>query len=94
MPTIALMFVGALTLVLATAPRAAEDPYTTPAGERPLPWEYDYKDVASYWAQRQAPGRPGRQTHARMLNRWQALWQACGAYECLERSLPELGPRW
>ena len=50
--TVALLFVGALAVVLATAPRAAEDPYTTPAGERPLPWEYDYEDVASYWAQR------------------------------------------
>ena len=57
--------------MLATAPRAAEDPYTTPAGERPLPWEYDYEDVASYWAQRWAPARSGRQTHARTLYWWQ-----------------------
>ena len=62
----ALLFGGALIVVLATAPQAAEDPYTTPAGERPLPWEYDYEDVASYWAQRWAPGHSGHMADRRM----------------------------
>ena len=52
--TVALLFLGALTVVLATAPRAGEEPYSTPAGERPLPWEYDAQEVAAYWAQRWA----------------------------------------
>ena len=52
--TIALLFLGAVTVVLATAPRPGEEPYTTPAGERPLPWEYDAQEVAAYWAQRWA----------------------------------------
>jgi len=40
--------------VLATAPKPGEEVYTTPAGEKPLPWEYDAQDVAAYWAQRWA----------------------------------------
>ena len=52
--TVALLFLGALTVVLATAPRADEEPFSTPAGERPLPWEYDAQEVAAYWAQRWA----------------------------------------
>ncbi|CAL5225145.1 g7925 [Coccomyxa viridis] len=50
--TVTLLFLGALTVVLATAPRPGEEPYSTPAGERPLPWEYDAQEVAAYWAQR------------------------------------------
>lgn len=56
--TVAALFLGALTFVLATAPKPNEDPYTTPAGERPLPWEYDEREVAAYWAQRWAAGQP------------------------------------
>ena len=52
------LFLAALTVVLATAPRPGEDPYATPAGERPLPWDYDAQEVANYWAQRWAAQQP------------------------------------
>ena len=94
--TVALLFVGALTVVLATAPRAAEDPYTTPAGERPLPWEYDYEDVASYWAQRWAPACSGRQTHAHAVvvaSSEAIMWRLDSPGEVPSRAEPKVACR-